>query len=434
MKDSLVGFIKEIITSIGVDVNEYKVFSQQDILPEPLLGVSFVTENIVCVWIDSHKLPSAKEKFESFLRKQVYSTKNIIYWHEGLDLKSKPQKNPEVAAKTLTVSKKHEIDRLKCSTILPTWLEQSIFKKHHAQYAPNHERFDMNLDLSDEELKVYLGTYFPRSYCESFCIFENIFENQKYRSLATKETINILDIGSGSGGNLFGLLVAINKYAISKQEVNIISIDGHAGALEILSELMEDFTKISNFNIKLKTVNKQLKSITDMHWLENNNFDLIISSKLGCELIANGWTDFYAELTDFCLPKLSSTGLYVLLDVTTKVTSDYNPILMSNQINSVIKNMKHYKSLIPISCGEFESTCTGNCFTQRIFYIAHKFKRKDKSKVAYRIIGQTDFVNQLAIYKNGFQYINIFEEENSIVRCCQNSVGEDKTDNYKLKI
>jgi hypothetical protein len=432
MKENLIQFIQQIISSIDVEVNEFKVFSHEEVLPETLEDIYFESEYIVCVWLDNNIDAIVKEKFENFLRKQVNSSANILYWNEGLSLKKSRKKPIEDLNTSFSDEENKKIDFLKCSTILPTWLEQSIFVKHNAKYAPNHEKFDMNLNLTREELKVYLGTYFPRSYSESFCIFDNLFKNKKYKSLAKKETINILDVGSGTGGNLIGLLVSLNKYGLAIKEVNIVALDGNKEALEILSDLIEDFSITSTFKINLKTVSQHFTSLKDLYCSEDENFDFIMSSKLGCELIANGWTKFYHDLTIFCLPKLTSTGLFLMLDVTTKVASMFNPILMSEQINKAVKILGKYKSLIPISCGEFEFNCAGNCFTQRTFFVTHSHKRKDKSKVTYRVIGNTDFVNQFSMYNKEFQYINIFEQGNISLRCCQNSTGKIKIDNYKF--
>ena len=56
----------------------------------------------------------------------------------------------------------------KSKTVLPHWLDKTIFNEHGAIYAPEHVRYEYNLKLNSEELKVYLGTYFPRSYAEMF--------------------------------------------------------------------------------------------------------------------------------------------------------------------------------------------------------------------------------------------------------------------------
>ena len=49
---------------------------------------------------------------------------------------------------------------------LPQWVDDLIFDELKAEYAPDHIRFEYNLNLDSKEVLTYLGTYFPRSYAE----------------------------------------------------------------------------------------------------------------------------------------------------------------------------------------------------------------------------------------------------------------------------
>lgn len=435
MKESLLQITKQIVDAIGITVAEIQVYEENDTLPEILKSIVFQSEYLVCIWISSIDGTIAKERYESFLHKPVILLENhqsnILCWFEGFSRKN----STEIAkdnSENITNNETARIESLKNTSILPTWLQQRIFEKHNAQYAPNHERYEQNLNLSDDELKVYLGTYFPRSYGESFCVFDNIFESKQYSALATKDEINILDIGCGTGGNLLGLLGAINKYSIANKKVNIVAIDGHANALNILSDLVDEFSNKATFVINLITKKQSIDSVKELGWVIDSEFDFIMSFKMGCELIAEGNTDFYYDLTKFCLPLLSKTGLFFLLDVTTKVGITYNPVLMNIQVNRAIKELKGYKTLIPITCGEFEKECVEQCFTQRTFNISHSLKTKDKSKVAYRIIANSNLVNQISSFESSCSYINIFEKDDNLGKYCPNSQGEQVKDNYKI--
>ena len=58
---------------------------------------------------------------------------------------------------------------------LPIWLDDLIFKELKGQYHPQYS--DMtNIDDDKEKTLNYLGTYFPRSYAESYCIFSEYFK------------------------------------------------------------------------------------------------------------------------------------------------------------------------------------------------------------------------------------------------------------------
>ena len=435
MKDSLIQIIQQIIDSIGIDVVEFQVYEENDTLPEILESILFQSEYLVCIWINSSDTVIAKEQYESFLHKSVIVFKkhqnNILCWFEGFSSKNSTEL-PKIKKENRANKGAVRIESLKNTLILPTWLQQRIFEKHNAQYAPNHERYEQNLNLSDDELKVYLGTYFPRSYGESFCVFDNVFESKQYSALASKEEINILDIGCGTGGNLIGLLVAINKYNTATKSVNIIALDGHINALRILSDLVDEFSNKATFAINLTTKTQSIGSVKELDWVTASEYDFIMSFKMGCELIAEGNTDFYYDLTTFCLPLLSKTGLFFLLDVTTRVGRTYNPILMNIQVNRAMIELTGYKTLIPITCGEFEKKCVEQCFTQRTFNISHSLKINDKSKVAYRMLAKSNFVNQISSFESSCSYINILKKDNKLDMYCPNSQGEQVKDNYRI--
>ena len=435
MKESLLQITKQIVDAIGIEVVKFQVYEENDTLPEILEDIVFQSEYIVCVWINNDDKEIAKVKYESFLHKQLGVFENhqniILFWFEGFIRKNFTE-IPKEDKVDIIKNKDVTIESLRNTSILPTWLQQKIIDKHYAQYAPDHQRFDKNLNLSDEELKVYLGTYFPRSYGESFCVFDNIFDNKQYSTIASKEEINILDIGCGTGGNLMGLLVVINKYSIATKKVNIVAIDGHTNALNILSDLLFEFSNKATFSINLTTKTQSIVSVKDLDWVLDSEYDFIMSFKMGCELIAEGNTDFYYDLTKFCLPLLSKTGLFFLLDVTTKVGITYNPILMNIQVNRVIRELAGYKTLVPISCGEFEKECKELCFTQRTFNISHSLKVNDKSKVTYRILANSNLVKQITSFESSCTYINILEKGEKLGKYCPNSQGEQIKDNYRI--
>ena len=53
----------------------------------------------------------------------------------------------------------------------PEWLDNYIFNILKAKYSPDHVRFEYNLNLNKDEVLIYLGTYFPRSYIETNSLF-----------------------------------------------------------------------------------------------------------------------------------------------------------------------------------------------------------------------------------------------------------------------
>ena len=117
----------------------------------------------------------------------------------------------------------------------------------------------------DENLK-YLGTYFPRSYTESFCIFDNIFQNKNYLNfLIEKQSLNILSVGCGTGGDLIGLLAVIEKYCNTNVTLNIWAIDGNKNALDILTQIVEMFKTTTSKKINLNVLKSVFSTETGQY-------------------------------------------------------------------------------------------------------------------------------------------------------------------------
>ena len=55
---------------------------------------------------------------------------------------------------------------------LPKWLDDLLFNKLSASYCRKNKDLVV-LDWGHKDILGYLGTYFPRSLAESYCIFSN---------------------------------------------------------------------------------------------------------------------------------------------------------------------------------------------------------------------------------------------------------------------
>ena len=127
-------------------------------------------------------------KLSKLINKKIHQSSNKIYWFEGgnSSLKEKSFMKPAE-------------DLIKCVD-LPVFLDNYIFKKLKAKYAPDHTKFNKNLKHDEVDVQTYLGTYFPRSFAETYSIFNNILLNDIVKKTTRKnKEINILDIGSGTG-------------------------------------------------------------------------------------------------------------------------------------------------------------------------------------------------------------------------------------------
>ena len=265
---------------------------------------------------------------------------------------------------------------------MPHWLDRYIFESLNATYAPEHNRYEYNLDLSDDELKVYLGTYFPRSYAELFCIIDNLFHHAVIK--------NIIHFGCGTGGELLGLLTALDKYITKPLDIFISACDGSEDALAVLHQLVSQSTEKIRHTITLECRKKVMSGESDLNGESlGTDFDFIICSKVACELLSHRVVkiNVYSKLASALCPLLSEDGMLILLDVTTKDEKQkyFYPQLMNHELNIFVSEHREYSTLLPLSCG-CNSNCTEYCFMQQTFTVSHSQKANDESRVCYRII------------------------------------------------
>lgn len=162
-------------------------------------------------------------------------------------------------------------------------------------------------------------------------------------------------------------------------------------------------------------------------------FDFILSSKMINEFISKGkgrLDNSYYDFTKGVLPLLADTGFYFLLDVTTKAEhSPFNPILMNRQINSAVRDLLNYQTLLPISCNINEIFCNVDCFTQKEFSVSHSKQSNDRSRVAYRIITNKLFAHEIGYPDTEYAYY-IHND-----KCCPYTEGKNnKWDSYLLNL
>lgn len=285
-------------------------------------GIRLTQEYVVTINADGIGEHCAKlAKFINHAVKAI--SPSTIFWEEGERIATESDNSSGVVeehqSKELSNTNSNVCFR-KSKTILPHWLDKKIFNDHQAIYAPEHERYEYNLDLNEEELKVYLGTYFPRSYAEMFCIADNLLQNKCLKKTLEQDEISVLDYGCGTGGEILGLITAIGRH-LPHTKISITAIDGNDGALAILKDLVE-CNPNKNIQVELTTFSQTLGSIEDVEKLAfgKNDYHFILCDKMVCELISkevlpiNAYAIMAKKLTAF----LHENGLLIMLDVTTK--------------------------------------------------------------------------------------------------------------------
>lgn len=394
-RQGLHDFVNRILKQVlKRDDCSIQIFYSQD--AQPLFvsyGITLSHEYLVTV--EAEGIGTSCQKLSRFINHEVRAIDSKrVYWEEGEPISIVQQEEKSVVIEnhpSPTVAKiPAKVAFRKSKTILPHWLDKKIFNEHNAIYAPEHERYEYNLDLNDEELKVYLGTYFPRSYAEMFCIVDNLMQNQAFAEIIQSEDpINVLDCGCGTGGEILGLITAFAKH-LPKVNVKVTAIDGNEGALAILKELVKS-NPSHNVDIQLTTLCQTFNTSEDLEKLANGkkNYHFVLCDKIVCELISKQIlpNNAYAIIAKMLASHLHENGLLIMLDVTTKDEHSglFYPQLLNNSINEYVCKSRTIETLLPLSCACYER-CKDLCFMQQTFSVSHSHKTGDESRVCYRVL------------------------------------------------
>lgn len=321
---------------------------------------------------------------------------------------------------------------------LPDWVDTLLYDKLKAKYEPDWKRFSENLDLNEDEQKTYLGTYFPRSYAELYCIVKSMMQNDRFQSTYEKlDEIAIFDLCSGCGGDLVGVITALAESLPNLKSLLVMVVEACESSITslktIIAETRKHFPKIK---IDCKCARCVISDFSELEKLNIREFvpyDFLLFNKAGGEIIRQGEKDAYYKACGILSSMMNMTGVTCILDVTTKDPGEntFYPQIMNRQVNKFISESKTFETILPLSCRYYEHTCKKPCFMQQNFYVSHRFKMKDFSKVAYRIIGHRLFVTDATLNQspNGKAYqANANAQENT--PC---STGLITTDAFKLK-
>ncbi|VVB55450.1 Uncharacterised protein [uncultured archaeon] len=245
----------------------------------------------------------------------------------------------------------------------PSDLEEFILKELGGSYKSEPVKVKQTLNYDENDLKEYLGTYFPGSFSESYAIFSNIFWNESIKNnFEIKKDFYILDIGGGTGGNLLGLLWFMKKFFVEfdNKRIHIVSIDGNDYALNIQRKLLEKFfPKNSDFfykNIILSRNNfkEMLRNVINDYEI-TIKFDIIMSFRFINEFYREyflfDWYKIPGTDNDRIIKYLRETiGINLLNEATFE--NDGRIISISNAKSSLSLEIKDYETAILIIDGK----------------------------------------------------------------------------------
>lgn len=444
-QESMINFAKNILSVIHKS-NDYSIelYNSNDFIK--LINPSnchFTKTNVIVV--HSEGIKSISGKLSKFIGKDVMSVdSNCIYWEIGTEISPNSHQTSLSYQQTSVVKTQDSTKVLyrKSKTVLPHWLDKYIFESLDAKYSPEHTKYDYNLDLSKDEVEIYLGTYFPRSYSESFCIYDNLLKNEKYNHVVNSHTIiNILDVGCGTGGELVGIITALTKYLPTSITIHIDAFDGNEHSLSALKDIILMQKSQTHHTIDLVTHLKRyaLKSKIDTKDVKDKIYEFILCNKMVCELISHDIIpkEAYKKVARSLCPQLSEDGLFLLLDVTTKDAKSglFYPLIMNKELNDYVNEHSEISTLIPLACSK--EHCSGSCFMQQTFQVSHSHKRNDESKVCYRILCHKGLKDRIATnIEDDFQHIihpGKYRDGDKTAICCK-SHGNKVIDSFNINM
>lgn len=179
--------------------------------------------------------------------------------------------------------KKASPKRPDCMETFPPQFELHVEERFEGAQSVPPEKLNATYGCNEQEAKGYLKVFFPRSFCETFWIYNRIFSKCGDKVRGGKDTLTICDIGCGSGGATYGLIWALRKYLYGDptfKKLCIYGYDTNRFSLNLL-EGFKDVMKTS-WKIEYEFILKEC------NFLENSFFknetidkpvDFVISSK-----------------------------------------------------------------------------------------------------------------------------------------------------------
>ena len=444
---ALKGFVKQVLSSVlklsDAVVTVWDGISSQSKLAK--YGITIHKKYLIKV--ESTGIGTHCLKLSKFINHEVKAiTPDVICWQDGdtIDELQENTERSEIVNKKSnhSVTNNGSVKFHKSKTIIPHWLDLALFNHLGAIYSPEHKKFEYNLDTDSEDIKVYLGTYFPRSYAESFCIFDDLFKSRRYLEVLKQlPEINILDFGCGTGGELIGLVVSLSKHLPEYKTINIIAIDGNHEAITALKELVDVLSSNVRHNISLSCVEKTIQSKNDIQISDLPTCHFILNSKMACELISRRIIEgnCYYTIVESLSKLLAEEGLFYMLDVTTKDEHSnlFYPQLMTQGLNRFVSCHKDYATLLPLACNNWRD-CREACFMQQTFNVSHSRKSGDESRVCYRIICKKDtkdiFIPDNTLLK-GYSHIihpQKYKQNEESSLCPKSYEGTKVIDSYNI--
>lgn len=263
---------------------------------------------------------------------------------------------------------------------LPVWLDQFIFDDLHARYAPSFTNMTV-VDWGREDILRYLGTYFPRSFAESYSIFSAYFAQSKYLSI--KPSLSVFDFGCGTGGELMGLLTAVQEQARIEMPIKVHAMDGNMYAVRMLERIIEKFKDVSKVDVEMRLAPLRIDDFYDLDIIRtvlHERCDVFLTFKAICEFVTKEQFEKrnpYTHVLKTFRPWLNPSAITCLADITTYNDSarEWLPKMMDKGVAD----------------GGFQVIGRNAGFNET-FFVSHSRRICDQSKIAWRLLANKEII------------------------------------------
>jgi SAM-dependent methyltransferase len=279
-----------------------------------------------------------------------------------------------------------------------------------AVFSPQRRNARVNFDLDTAGNRIYLGTYFPKSVIESWCITSELLSIPLISSaFRQKEVIRLLDVGSGTGAAVVGVLLALADWGECKSSVEVTSLDINEDALAKQGEILDSlkahlpFELIVNFHkIRLPfELDGFVANLSTFAEQEGHKYDIVTCWKCLSEFYNVNFAQaqgIIRNMVRLASSMLVPNGLCVVNDVTTTDNNyEFFACTLNREVNEHdVAPDAEARTILPLPCGKSSSFCTEkSCYTQRRFRVSHKLAPYDQTKTAYRILAPIVFAQSI---------------------------------------
>ncbi len=283
------------------------------------------------------------------------------------------------------------------------WFDSFIYNELGASYSARPQAVMLNLNNDMEANQNYLGTYFPRTCAEYFSILGNLAQHNLIREkLLNSSSLDILSVGTGTGGEIVGIVLYLAKLRNgSMPKLRISYVEGNAHASKLFKQVMAELADHYDIYIELRGLKKVISSAYPSYgYLQ---FDLIVTSKFINELV-NGFPgkDWYCEFLKSYSENLAKDGVLIMSDITSPFHAnkcDFVPITMNEEVSKFLRGTEDFNVILPVPCREYGRKCNCECFSQNVVDF-HTSKSANywgeavvASKFTYTVITRAAFSN-----------------------------------------